>query len=149
MIIMNTTIDHIAKAEIKIYVPVGKVWDALIDPAVINQYMFGTTVISDWKVGSQIVWKGEWEGKSYEDKGEILQLVTNKKLQYSHFSPLSGLEDIPENYHTVSIILSEEDNGTLVTLLQDNNKNEETKEHSEKNWKMMLSNLKKVLEENN
>ena len=146
---MKATIDHIVKAETKIYVPVGKVWDALINPEIIKQYMFGATVISDWKVGSKIVWKGEWQGKTYEDKGEILQLVPNKKLQYSHFSPLSKQEDIPENYHTVSIILSEEEDGTLVTLLQDNIESEEAKEHSEKNWKMMLSNLKKVLEENN
>ena len=111
--------------------------------------MFDTTVISDWKEGSKIIWKGEWKGKAYEDKGKILQFVPNKKLQYSHFSPLSGFEDVPENYHTVSIILSEEKDETLVTLIQNNNESEEAKEQSEKNWAMMLSNLKKLLEENN
>ena len=142
-------IDHIAKAELKIHSNVNKVWNALVDPDMIKQYMFGATVISDWKEGSDIIWKGEWEGKTYQDKGTILQMVPTKKLQYSHFSPLSGLEDIPENYHTVSFVLSEEPDGTLITLLQDNNASEEVKKHSEKNWMMMLSNLKELLEKNN
>jgi hypothetical protein len=38
------------------------------------QYMFGTNVISDWQEGSPILWKGEWQGKKYEDLGVILKL---------------------------------------------------------------------------
>ena len=63
---------------------------ALVDPAAIKQYMFGTTVESDWREGSSIVWKGEWQGRAYEDKGVILRLEPGRLLQYSHFSPLSG-----------------------------------------------------------
>ncbi len=111
--------------------------------------MFGTTVTSDWKEGSDISWKGEWKGQSYEDKGKILQLIPGKKLQYSHYSPLSGLEDKPGNYHTVTITLSEDSNKTYVVLEQDNNADEKSKEHSEQNWKMMFESLKKVLEQNN
>ena len=40
-------------------------------PGAIRQYMFGTTVESEWRPGSPIVWKGEWQGRAYEDKGEI------------------------------------------------------------------------------
>ncbi len=61
--------------------------------------MFGTDVVSDWKQGSTIVWKGEYKGKKYEDKGVIFKLEQNQTLQYSHFSPLSGKPDVPENYH--------------------------------------------------
>ena len=139
--------DHIAKAETTIHAPIEKVWNALTNPEMIKKYMFGTTVVSDWKEGSKIVWKGEWEGKSYEDKGKILQIEDQKKLQYSHYSPLSGLHDNPENYHIVTIDLSKKDNETIVTLTQDNNPDEKTKDHSEKNWKMMLASLKKLLEE--
>ena len=109
--------------------------------------MFGTTVITDWKEGSKIIWKGEWEGKNYEDKGKILRFEPEKSLQYSHFSPLSDLHDNPENYHIITIDLVKKDNETLVTLTQDNNPDEKTKDHSEKNWKMMLASLKKLLEE--
>ena len=141
--------DHIAKAEITINASTEKVWSALTDSGKINKYMFGTTVISDWKAGSKIIWKGEWEGKAYEDKGKILCLEPNKSLQYSHFSPLSGLHDNLENYHIVTIDLAEKNKQTTVTLTQTNNIDEKTKDHSEKNWEKMLASLKKLLEEPN
>jgi uncharacterized protein YndB with AHSA1/START domain len=136
----------IAKAQITINAPIAKVWDALVNPEMIKQYMFGTNAVSDWKEGSPIVWKGEWEGKPYEDKGVILQLKPERVLQYSHFSPLSGQSDVPENYHTVTIELSPKGTGTILMLSQDNNSTEEDREHSEKNWGMMLTGIKKVLE---
>lgn len=148
-LLQMTSTDLIAKAATTINTTADKVWQALTDPAIIKQYMFGTTVTSDWKEGSDISWKGEWKGKSYEDKGKILQLIPGKKLQYSHYSPLSGLEDKPGNYHTVTITLSEDSNKTYVVLEQDNNADEKSKEHSEQNWKMMFESLKKVLEQNN
>src|SRR6187549_814077 len=141
------TTNNIAKAETTINASKEKVWDALTDPEMIKKYMFGTTVISDWKEGSKIIWKGEWEGRSYEDKGKILLFEPKKSLQYSHFSPLSGVHDSPENYHIVTIELEEKDKQTIVTLTQTNNADEKTKDDSEKNWKMMLASLKKLLEE--
>ncbi len=108
--------------------------------------MFGTNVVSDWQEGSPIVWKGEWQGKSYEDKGVILQLKPGRILQYSHFSPLSGLQDIPSNYHTVTIELLADGGQTQVSLDQDNNSTEDERVHSEKNWEMMLSSLKTFIE---
>jgi uncharacterized protein YndB with AHSA1/START domain len=143
------TTNNIAKAETTISATADKVWNALTDAEMIKKYMFGTTVISDWQEGSKIIWKGEWEGKQYEDKGKILILEPKKKLQYSHFTPSPGVADIPENYHIVTIDLEEENGKTLVNLTQDNNADEKTKEHSEKNWKMMLTSLKKLLEQSN
>jgi uncharacterized protein YndB with AHSA1/START domain len=136
----------IAKAQVSVNAPITKVWDALVNPDLIRQYMFGTNAVSDWKEGAPIIWKGEWEGKPYADKGVILKLKPGRVLQYSHFSPLSGQPDVPENYHTVTIELSSVDAGTLVRLSQDNNATEEEREHSEQNWGLMLASLKKLLE---
>ncbi|MHB8086477.1 MAG: SRPBCC family protein [Dehalococcoidia bacterium] len=136
----------IAKASINISSPISRVWEALTNPEVIKQYMFGTNVVSDWKEGSQILWKGEWQGKVYEDKGVILKLEPHSLIQYSHFSPLSELPDAPENYHIVTIELSGKGPNTLVSLSQDNNSSENQREHSEKNWEMMLVELKRILE---
>jgi uncharacterized protein YndB with AHSA1/START domain len=136
----------VAEVAIQINAPVSQVWDALTNPNVIRKYMFGTNVISDWKEGSPIIWKGEWQGKNYEDKGTILKLDANRILQYTHFSPLLGLPDIPENYHTVTIALSDQARHTSVALRQDNNPTEEARDHSEQNWRMMLQSLKKLLE---
>lgn len=109
--------------------------------------MFGADVITDWKVGSPIVWKGAFEGKEYEDKGRILKFEPEKVLRMTHYSPLSGEKDIPENYHTLTIELSKQnENATRVELTQDNNPSEEAREHSEKNWQGMLEGLKAVVE---
>ena len=136
-----------ANASVKINAPANKVWDGLTKPAIIKKYMMGANVDSDWKKGSSITWKGEFKGKPYEDKGKILGIEPKKKLQYSHFSPMSGEKDVPESYHTITILLSEDEKHTTVTLKQDKNHSEKENEEAEKNWKMMLDGLKKIIEE--
>ncbi len=136
-----------AEAKTEINATVDKVWDALVKPEIVKKYMFGTTVESDWKVGSKISWKGEWKGKPYEDKGFITKMEPGKLIQYSHYSPLSGLPDIPENYkNIVTTELSSNGKDTSVTLTQDHIETEKSREESEKNWQMMLDSMKKVVE---
>jgi uncharacterized protein YndB with AHSA1/START domain len=137
---------HVATAETDIRAPRSKVWRALTDPDEIQKYMFGSKVETDWKPGSRITWRGEYEGRRYEDKGEILEVEPERKLKLTHFSALSGDEDVPENYHTLVYELEEDDGRTHVSLSQDNNKSEEAAEHSRANWDKMLSGLKEVVE---
>src|SRR5215217_4391673 len=115
-----------ARATATIHAPASKVWDAITRPELITQYLFGTDVISEWKVGSPIVYRGEWQGKPFEDKGKILEMERERSLVSTHWSPLSGVPDTPENYHTVAYQLSERDGRTEVTITQDNNANEAT-----------------------
>ncbi len=136
----------IAKATTTIHAPASKVWDAITQPDLIKQYMFNTEVISDWKVGSPIIYRGKWQGKPFEDKGKILKVEPEKRLVSTHWSPLSGVPDTPENHHTVAYELSEKDGGTEVTISQDNNATEKEKMESERNWKTILDGLKKLLE---
>src|SRR5262245_35525562 len=136
----------VAHASRMVDAPASEVWDALVEPERIKRYMFGSTVISDFKPGSPIVFEGEWEGKRYEDKGVIRTVEPRRKLEYTHFSPLSGQPDIPENYHTVTVELAEQGKRTKVTLSQDNNATEQERAHSEKNWAIMLEGLKKEVE---
>ena len=136
----------VAKATTSIDATKDKVWNALVTPDAIKQYMFGADVQSEWSEGSEITWKGEMKGKKYEDKGVILQIKPGRTLQYSHFSPLSGKPDKPENYHTVSIDLSGSGDETEVSLSQDNNSDEDARRESEKNWKSMLEGLKEYVE---
>lgn len=143
------TINHVARAETTIHTSAYNVWKALTEPALIKRYMFGATVNSEWEEGSKITWEGEWQGKQFKDKGKILELTPNKRLQYSHFSSLNGHRDVPENYHIVTIDLLQNDDHTVVSLKQDNNHTEKAKQHSEKNWQMILASLKKILEQNN
>jgi uncharacterized protein YndB with AHSA1/START domain len=136
----------VAKSSVTIAAPPDRVWDALVDPRSVKQYMLGADVASDWRKGSPITWSGEWKGKGYQDKGVVLAVHPGRRLQYSHFSPLAGLPDKPENYHTVTIELAQDGERTKVALSQDKNPTPEAKEHSEENWDKILAGLKKVVE---
>jgi uncharacterized protein YndB with AHSA1/START domain len=124
-----------------------KVWDALTNPAKVKQYMHGTNLATDWKVGSPITWTGEWKGKSYVDKGTVLEVEPEKGLKYTHWSPMGGSEDKPENYHTVMFGLAENRGKTTLTLTQDNNATQEEADTMAKdNWGPMLQGLKETAE---
>src|SRR5438128_12162992 len=112
----------VATATTTVHAPASDVWDALVDPAKIKQYMFGTNVVSDFKEGSPITWKGEWKGKPYEDKGVIKRATHGRVLEYTH------------NEHTVIVELSGNHGTTKVSLRQDNNPDEKAKLESEKKW---------------
>ena len=127
--------------------PRSDVWDALTKPEKVKQYMHGTNLTTDWKQGSPISWKGEWKGKAYEDKGEVLEVEPQKRLQYTHWSPMGGSEDKPENYHTVTYELAGDNGKTALTLTQDNNATqEEADKMAEDNWGPVLEGLKQVAE---
>lgn len=122
------------------------VWRALTDRDTIKKYFFGTEAISDWQPGSSLVFKGEWEGKSYEDKGNIHMAVPGKLLVYDYWTAFSGLEDTPENYSIVSYNLDKTADGTKVSLTQKGFAGEEEQAHADGGWTMVLQNLKELLE---
>jgi uncharacterized protein YndB with AHSA1/START domain len=138
--------DHVATAETDISASPTQVWAALTDPERIKRFMFGSEVRTDWRQGSPITWRGVYDGKEYEDKGEILEIEPQRWMKVTHFSPLSGQPDVPENYHTLTYRLEERGNTTHVSLSQDNNASEEEAEHSRGMWKMLLDGLKEEVE---
>jgi len=126
--------------------PIEKVWQGITDPAMVKQYFFGTTLKSDWKVGSPITFSGEWEGHKYEDGGTILAIDAPRYLKYSYWSSMSGTENKPENYNNITSELSEKDGITTLVITQDGVKNQEAADHSEENWKSVFDGLKKMIE---
>jgi uncharacterized protein YndB with AHSA1/START domain len=134
-----------SKVSIKIDAPASKIWDALTNPEIIKQYLFGTDAKSDWKKGSTITYNGIWEGKPYEDHGVIVEIIPEKLLSTKYWSQSFG-KDLPENYKNVIYNLEENENNTILTISQDGNKTEEEKNQSEKNWTMILQTLKTLLE---
>lgn len=138
--------NHIAEVTVVVNAPASRVWEALTDPEMIRQYAFGTDVVTDWKEGSPILYRGEFNGRPFEDKGVIIWFEPEKTLVNTHWSPLSGTTDSAENYHTVRYDLEEKDGRTRLTLAQDNNASENEREESEKNWKQMLDGLKELVE---
>ena len=123
-----------------------QVWGALTDPEQVTRWMVGTHVSTDWQVGSPITWQGEMDGRTYEDKGEILVADEPSRLSMTHYSPLMGQADEPENYHTVTYDLSPDGEATTVVLTQDGNESEEQAEQFSANWQGMLDALKSTVE---
>jgi uncharacterized protein YndB with AHSA1/START domain len=121
-----------------------KVWNALTNPEIIKLYFFGTELITNWEVGSDIVFQGEWEGKKYKDPGKVLEYLHNEKLAYSYLSNWSGKEDKLENYLWICYEVKLTSNGTELTISQ-TNYDEELAKHSEGNWATIIDGMKKII----
>lgn len=142
-----------ASASIVIDRPRAQVWTALTDPDLVKQYFMGATVKSDWQIGHPITFTGTWNDKPFEDKGEILSFEPEQEMSYSHWSPLSGADDVPDNYHVVHVTLEDCTVGTKVTLDQSNlnggvtEADRTSRDDYEKNWATVLQGLKQVTED--
>jgi uncharacterized protein YndB with AHSA1/START domain len=133
-----------ATATVDIGAPPGAVWRVLLDPESVREYMFGSEVVTDWRPGSPILFRGSWEGKPYEDKGVIVDVDEPRLLRYTHYSPLSGAPDVPESYHTLTYALEEIPAGTRLTLTQDNNDTEAAADHSAGMWQQLVESVRAV-----
>jgi uncharacterized protein YndB with AHSA1/START domain len=129
-----------------------QIWKALTTPSLLKKFFMGADIESDFKVGSPISFRGVFKGREYEDKGEIQAADENRRLAFSHYSPLSGQPDTPDNYHLVSIEMVPGKGGTTVTLTQTNlvggpkPSDGKMRADYEKNWAGVLAGLKKVVE---
>ena len=137
---------QLATARTDIQADPQAVWSAMTEPAKVAQWMMGSSVDTDWQVGSPITWQGEMDGRSYEDKGEVLAVEEPDRLSMTHYSPLMGEADAPENYHTIVYELSGDDGTTTVSLTQDGNDSAEQAEQFAANWQTMLDQVKEYVE---
>lgn len=134
------------KISLVIEAPASKVWEAITTPSIIKSYLFGTDVLTDWKEGSDIVYTGIWNGKTYQDKGKIVEYDPGKRLVTTYWSSMAGLPDNEDFYQTVSYELEPIRKGTRLTLTQNNIADEDSVKHSKQNWQMVLEKLKEVVE---
>jgi len=135
------------QASITIDAPPARVWEAMTTPDLIKQWFFGVDTETDWAEGSPIVHRGEFQGRPYEDRGTIVKVDPELLLVHTHWSPVSGSPDSPENYQEVSWGLSERPDGTTeLTVSEVNLPSEEAKAVSERGWTTALGGLKTLLE---
>lgn len=134
---------------------IEKVWDALVNPAKTKIYMFGCETVSDWKAGSDLLWKGSYEGKEMVFvKGKIVSIEPQTSLVYTVFDPNGTLPDLPENYLTVSYFLESEGGQTKLTVKQgdytkvgDGEKRYAESYNNGEGWNPILEAIKKLVEE--
>ncbi|MCD9019018.1 SRPBCC domain-containing protein [Parachryseolinea silvisoli] len=109
----------VIKNTISIQASPSEVWDALVNPVKTKQYMFGCETVSDWKVGSQLLWTGVFDGKELVAvKGEILEIQPGKRLVYTTIDPNSTIDDVSENYLRVTYDLKPDNGYTVLHVEQ-------------------------------
>jgi uncharacterized protein YndB with AHSA1/START domain len=138
-----------ASTSLEIDAPPQRVWETLTEPELVARYMHGTAVDTDWTVGSPIVWRGEWQGRRYEDKGEVLAFEPPRRLAVTHWSPLTGDADEPANYHHVTYELEPRDGDrTALTLTHGNSPSQDAADSMvTSGWEPMLQEMRKVAED--
>ena len=142
---MPTTLNEITSST-RIDAPMDRVSRAITTLSELRQWFFGVETESEWKVGSELVHRGEYQGKPYIDKGTILEFEPSRRLLHTHWSDVSGKPDTPDNYQQVAWDLAEQDGGTELTITERNLPSDEAAETSEQAWKGALRSLKEMLE---
>lgn len=136
----------ISVSSILIQAPATSIWHALVTPKIARRYFFGAEIKTDWQPGNPITFVGHFNGNAYEEKGIILSVEDNVRLQYSHWSHFDGLPDLPENYRTWTFDLKENNGTTFLTASEDNIPTEKQKIRSDEFWKEVLEKIKKLVE---
>jgi len=139
----------VARVSVTINASRAKVWDALVTPGTIKQYLPVTDVDSDWHEGSPIVWRSEFQSKPFEIKGTVLRLESGRLLEYDHSRPIfrpSGDGRALVTHQRVTIELGDEGPQTRVSVTERDNKTERELAHSEGGWRLALGNMKALLE---
>lgn len=149
MTAQETFKEQILHKTITIHAPASRVWDSLTNPELIPVWMSDAPVkvISDWKVGSAIVFNGDLHGLAYETRGTILQFEPNVVYEYSFWTSLSQVPDVQENYALITFRLIPEEDNTVLTLTQSNFVTEVIYQHFNFYWQVALALIKKLNEQ--
>ncbi len=142
----NLTKILVSKSSISIHTSPSQLWGALVKPEIAKEYFFGAKIITDWQEGSSILFKGEFNGNKYEEKGIILKVIPNHHLQYSHWSKFDGLPDDPDNYRTWTFDIEEINNISHLTITEDNIPSQKQKNRSDEFWRDVLQKIKRLTE---
>ncbi|BCT78015.1 transcriptional regulator [Sinomonas cyclohexanicum] len=136
-----------AQTSIEINAPIERVWDALVNPETVSRYLHGTTIEADWRPGGAVTWSGEWKGQSYTDKGTVLRYEPPRVVSTTHWSPMAGTADSPENYHHVTYELTEHNGATTLTLTHGNSPTQADADSMvTTSWAPVLADIKRVVE---
>jgi uncharacterized protein YndB with AHSA1/START domain len=136
-------------SKITIHASPQKVWDTLTKPECVKLWQYGSDLQTNWKVGHKIRFVTEWEGKTFEQWGIVLEYTPPSKLRYSLFAPRPGLEDKTENYFEMIYSLSMDNGETKLEIIQEDNRPNAIQEAEQGEENPILKMLKKIAETKN
>src|SRR5688572_7414475 len=139
----------IVEKSVEIAASTHQVWRVLTDPDMILQWMGGAHIESTWELGSDITFSGTMPNfnKKYRDRGTVLAVEREKILQYSHWSEMKRLPDVPENRTIITFTLELIDEKTRLTFRQENFHSEVEYKHANFFWGVALHVMKNLLEQ--
>lgn len=103
----------------RVEAPRETVWRVVTEPGYVRQWQYGSTLDTDWSVGTPIRFSSEWQGEHFEQWGTVLSFERPARLSYTLFAPRPGLEDRPENYFTMTYELTDEGGATTLTFVHE------------------------------
>ena len=92
---------------VKILAPASKVWLALTVPELVKQWQYGSHLLTTWEPGTPIIFRNEWNGQVFEQKGTVLEFIPGSRLKYSLFFNRPDLQDSPEHHFFMTYELTE------------------------------------------
>jgi uncharacterized protein YndB with AHSA1/START domain len=134
------------------------VWNALTDPRAGEKWR-NADFKTDWRAGSPIKIEAVVGIKRYRAKGFVIQAEPPALLQYSYWSHISGLQDVPQSYSTITMRLEAQGSDTILTVEQQVPPSPERRgkgwtigpesswKHVEFYWRMTLPVLKRLVEQ--
>ncbi|MGV8977798.1 MAG: SRPBCC domain-containing protein [Cellulomonas sp.] len=101
-------------------------WEALTRPG-FGRRSSSARTITDWQPGHPITRSGEWQGTSFEDEREVVEVEA-------------------PSYHWLAYDVRAAELGTRVVLEQVSNRTSDAAGNAAENWRTMLDGLKTVAE---
>lgn len=125
------------------------VWKTLTEPALMKKWMgepeMEINIHTDWTVNSPFIITGFHHVK-FTSKGTVLQFDENSALTYSHFSSVSRLADIPDNYSIIAFTLKPLEDQTALTVKITGFPTETIFKHLQFYWQTTIEIIKRSIE---
>lgn len=137
----------VAKRQTLINANPDRIWFVLTDPSTIARFLYGASVVTDWRIGSVILFQGEFEGMKWEDKGVVREYLPSSRLAYDYWSGSCGLADILENYARVTFSIESDSSASVLKIEQKGYSSKQSFETSSQGWEHVLSAIKSIAEE--
>ncbi len=144
----HPTEEFLVEKRITINAAIENAWEALVSPAKIEKWLNVTSMSTSWEPGSPIMFSTVLERTPYQFHGTVLHYdEKQKQLQYSYWSNLSRLPDLPENHAIVTMSLQENGEQSILLVKQERFSGEDDYRHANFHWEMTTRAFKKFVEE--
>ena len=137
---------NVSLSQVTINAARSTVWAAVTDPVLVKRWQYGSDLVTEWRVGGSIRFSSEYEGRTLEQWGTVLEFEAPHRLQYSLFAPRPGLDDVAQNYFTMTYELDDADGATVLTITQEDPREGDVAEPNAHEENPVMVELKSLVE---